>query len=85
MTTTVLHHFNEAFPGLKLPLGDEANDLASIPLDSICGADCKRVIDAAKTLFWAADNSDGMTIATTQYLRDRRDDALRFVLIMICG
>lgn len=50
--TTVRQHFERAFPGYTFDRDDYADALASMPLDSNCGDDCRRIIDAAKA--WTA-------------------------------
>lgn len=46
----VKEYFEKAFPAHSYQLSRDPDDLASMPLDSPCGDDCRKAIDKAKAL-----------------------------------
>lgn len=61
---SVLDHFADAFKSTELNDPSLLADMASIPLDSNCGDDCRRVIDAAAVLAFAGPEVDLLPAVT---------------------
>jgi hypothetical protein len=59
MTTQSVFDYFKATLGQKPRCENDVKFLHDTPLDSLCGLDCKRAIDAAKALLDVSDDATG--------------------------
>lgn len=76
--TTVRDYFEAAFPGHVYEAERDAEDLSSMPLNSPCGADCRKAIDAANAL------AEHVRAAFGQH-RPQRIRAIADAAVDVCG
>lgn len=81
MSTSVHQFFIEQLPG-KLKVR-EADVLKSIPLDSVCGKDCRQAIQTAADFTAQIRKAHGTGTPVLENLV--RSTALSIVLTFICG
>lgn len=68
---TVLAYFRKYFPNHSFAQKRFEADLQSIPINSNCGYDCKKAIDAARKLLKSLDNAWGEEGSRWEHPRGR--------------
>lgn len=79
---TIADKFDANFPGFKMPKADHA-DLASMPIDSTCGEDCVKAIEAASVYAEMLRSAHGPY--SEQHILPIARSAKELCLTYICG
>lgn len=81
----VKEYFEQAFPGHTYEQSRDAEDLASMPLDSTCGDSCRGAIDAATRFADHVRMAHGDFPKGQEMIRRIRNTVVDVCGVYICG